>query len=212
MIRLFAHRGFCPHKNIAEHSVASLKKAYKHGFRAVEFDIWVLKRNLVLAHDQPRAGESLTSLSDFLLFGNEMDYWLDFKNLTEENAKEVMIMVKKDFDKAFIDLKKIYFAPFITDYKIAEKFFAIIIEVFGDDAQLVVVCDKDINALPKNIKFLSIFHDLIDENFMKKFPDTEIFAWTVNDLNRMRELEILGVKNFTTDKITPRIYDNPNNV
>jgi glycerophosphoryl diester phosphodiesterase len=84
----------------------------------------------------------------------------------------------------------------------------------GEKINLVAVCDKIENEqdeknlrdfLTENkIKFLSIFHKLINKNFLEKFSDIEIFAWTVNDLNRLQELEQLGVKNFATDSILPK--------
>jgi len=57
-----------------------------------------------------------------------------------------------------------------------------------------------------NIKFLSIFHKLLTKDLLNILSGIEIFAWTVNDPARLYELEKLGVENFATDKITPRIY------
>ncbi len=218
MVRLFAHRGFALN-GIAENSVESLKKAYENDFRAMEFDIWFLDGKLLLKHDRPKKSEIkyLPVLRDYFFYKNEIFYWMDFKNLNEKNAAAALKMVKKEVEKAGIELERIYFAPFTSNYKKAAKIFTEIRKVFGEKAQVVAVCMKIIgrnykqklrNFLDKNsIKFLSVYHTLIDENFMKVFNSIEIFAWTVNNLKRLQRLENTGVRNFTTDKITQAIYD-----
>jgi glycerophosphoryl diester phosphodiesterase len=214
MTRLFAHRGFAS-KNIPQNSIASLKRAHEFGFRAVEFDVWFLQKKLILKHDHPTEKEIniLPNFRDYFFFGNEFNYWIDFKNLDEKNSENFLKAVKKTLDEAAINLDQIYFAPFITDYKIAERIFIKIRKIFGEKINLIAVCEElktaaDVKILreflTKNkIKFLSIFHEIIDQDFVKKFSDIEIFAWTVNDLKRLRELESLGVRNFATDKIIP---------
>jgi len=192
MVKLFAHRGFVK-AGIAQNSIASLKQAHKSGFKAVEFDIWFLEGKLFLKHDHPKKNELkiLPNLSDYFSYKNEFCYWLDFKNLDEKNAGAALKIVKKEIDEVSLDMDKIYFAPFITDYKIAKKVFEKILKIFGNKVQIVAVCEElktaqDIknlhDFLTKNkIKFLSIFHELIDKTFIKIFPKIEIFAWTVND-------------------------------
>lgn len=218
MIKLFAHRGFVV-KNAQQNSIESLKEAVKENFKAIEFDIWFLNGKLVLKHDQPKIDElvNLPVLRNYFYLGNSLEYWMDFKNLDEKNAFEALTLAKVEITAAKIDLNQIYFAPFITDYKKAAKVFAEIRRVFGDEANLVAVCEKiekaeDVKNLQEflaknNIKFLSIFHKLLDKNFVKNLNGIEFFAWTVNDLLRLSELEQLGIKNFATDKITPQIYD-----
>jgi glycerophosphoryl diester phosphodiesterase len=212
MIRLFAHRGFAK-GNILQNSIASLNHAHKSGFKAIEFDIWFLEENLFLSHDQPKknALKTLPFLSDYFAYKNDFFYWMDFKNLDEKNADQALKIVKDEIKKLGIKLDKIYFAPFITDYKVAKKVFEKIRKIFGNKVQIVAVCEElktasDIknlrDFLTKNkIKFLSIFHELVDKTFVKIFPEIEIFAWTVNDLKRVKELENLGIKNFATDSI-----------
>lgn len=214
MVKLFAHRGFVK-GGISQNSIMSLNQARKSGFRAVEFDIWFLEGKLFLKHDHPKKSElkNLPSLSDYFSFKNEFCYWLDFKNLDEKNVVVALKLVKKEIDEALLDIDKIYFAPFITDYKIAGKIFKEFRKIFGKKVQLVVVCEELKNFyqiknlrefLTKNqVKFLSIFHELLDKTFVKIFPDIEIFAWTVNDLKRIKELEKIGIKNFATDKVIP---------
>lgn len=213
-MRLFAHRGFVE-ENIAENSLPSLIKAHQLGFRAIEFDLWFFNEELLLKHDRPLVCEfkSLATLKNYFCFGNEMTYWLDFKNLSENNVFQVLRLLEKYLNEASINLDQIYFAPFIVCHQIAAKIFGKIREVFGQKTQVMAVCEELKNSteienlrqfLSQNsIKFLSIFHRLIDENFMEIFNDTEIFAWTVNDSKRLHELEVLKVKNFATDKICP---------
>lgn len=215
MVRLFAHRGFAEEKFL-QNTIVSLDQAHKKGFKAIEFDIWFLEGELFLKHDRPRKSElkNLPNLRDYLKFKNDFCYWLDFKNLDEKNTDEALKIVKKEIDKSEIDQNQIYFAPFITDYKLATKIFKKFRKLFGKKVQLVAVCEELENFeqikslrefLNKNdIKFLSIFHQLLDKTFVKIFTNIEIFAWTVNDLQRLGELEVFGVKSFATDKILPR--------
>ncbi len=206
---LFAHRGFVD-KNCPENSIASLKKAYELGFRAIEFDIWFIENNLCLSHDQPKQIKALPSLSDYFIFQNQMKYWCDFKNLNQENASEAMKLLKENIEASKIKMENLYFAPFITDYVLAEKILKIFRKTFGE-VNYVAICEdaKKLDALydfmTKNeVKNLSILHKLIDKNLLGRFKNIEIFAWTVNDENRLRELQTLGIKNFTTDIIIPK--------
>ena len=218
MIKLFAHRGFAIKKS-DQNTIASLKNAILANFKAIEFDIWFFEEKLVLKHDKPEINElnNLPLLKDYFIYGNDLDYWLDFKNLDEENVNLALSLVKKEIDLAKINLEKIYFAPFITDYEKSIKIFSAIRNLFGEKANLVAVCEElenseDIKKLQEflnnnKVKFLSIFHELLDQNFVKKLDKIEFFAWTVNDLARISELNKLGVRNFATDNITPKIYE-----
>ncbi len=214
MIKLFAHRGFAKNKNL-QNTITSLNQAKENGFKAIEFDIWFLEGELFLKHDLPRKNElkELPNFRDYLTFQNEFFYWLDFKNLNKKNAHEVLKIVRDEISKTNIKLNQIYLAPFVTNYVLASEIFEIIREIFGEKVQLVAVCEKLENDqqiidlrqfLTKNkIKFLSIFHELLNQSFIKNFSDIEFFAWTVNDISKLKELQNLGVKNFATDKILP---------
>lgn len=214
MTRLFAHRGFIE-GHILQNSVASLHAAKRNGFKAIEFDIWFLEGKLFLKHDLPCEIEfkNLPKLREYFPFGNELDYWLDFKNLDERNVVDVLNLVKKEIEEAKINLDQIYFAPCIMDYEIAKKVFMKIREIFGEKVNLMafyrqLTNEKDVKVLRdfmthSKVKYLSIMHQLLDERFVEDFKDVEIFAWTVNDLERLKELEKIGVRNFATDKILP---------
>lgn len=215
MIRLFAHRGFAKNPS-EENSITSLNQAYEAGFRVVEFDIWFLKGKLVLKHNKPEANEidNLPNLRDYFRFKNEIKYWIDFKNLDKNNAAKALEIVKQDIAHGNIDLDNIYFAPFIINHQKAEVVFEEIRKVFGQEAQLVAVCEElnspqDIENLYRfltknNIKYLSIFYKLIDHNLLQALNGIELFAWTVNDEDVLHNLKTIGVKNFATDKIIPK--------
>ena len=217
MTKLFAHRGFVTESH-PENSVASLKEAVAQGFNAIEFDLWYAARRLVLKHDQPKEEEAeiLPDLEDYLVYKNDLTYWLDFKNIDDENCAKVLLLAKSEIESADVKLDQIYFAPFITDLQKAEKVFTRIRNIFGYKTKVVAVCEslkseKDVQDLRdfldrNNVKCLSIFHQLLSKNSMQILSGIEIFAWTVNDLQRIRDLESLGVTNFATDKITPQIY------
>lgn len=214
MLKLFAHRGFAEEKSL-QNTIISLNKAKEKNFKAIEFDIWFCNNELLLKHDEPEEIEIniLPKFHDFLVFKNEFFYWLDFKNLNKINVRAALILAKNKIEEAQIDLSRIYFAPFITSHILASEIFAIIRDIFGNEVQLIAVCEKlenqkEIDELrqfltEEKIRFLSIFHELVDQNFVRKFSDIEIFAWTVNDNLRLKELQNLGVKNFATDKILP---------
>ncbi len=218
MTKIFAHRGFVTQKvkeKIGENSVASLHEARKHNFSGVEFDVWFIGNSLLLHHDMPQQKEvlNLPLFQDYLVFKNDFEYWIDFKNLNESNAVAVAELITKEIKAAKIDVKKVFFAPFITDLnKAIPVYDALRNSIEG--AQIMAVCEdlapQDFanyyqNLQKNHIKFLSIKHEIIDENFAKIFSDITLFAWTVNDLARLCALQKMGVKNFTSDIITPKM-------
>lgn len=202
---IFAHRGLVT-KNSPENTIASLEAAYQAGFRKIEFDLWFLDEALLVKHDKPE-GENLPTLREYLRFGNEMTYWLDFKNLDQSNAKATFELAFSEIKKAKIDLRKIFLATFVLDRELIVR----AREIFGEDVQFIAACgDKDEIVelenlcLQNQVKFISIFHELIDADFVKRFSAQEIFAWTVNDVKRLKELEDLGVKYFASDSLPNR--------
>jgi glycerophosphoryl diester phosphodiesterase len=213
-VNLFAHRGFW-HEYSQQNSIASLKNAHENNFYGVEFDVWFCeKRGLLLSHDEVAQDEILPNFCNYLQFGNNFKYWIDFKNLDLQNAKKVFEIVKKDVEAAKIDFKNIFIAPFITRQKLIFDIYQIAQEVFKEKLNFAATIEYEEEKAEiidficqENIKFLSISHKLIDETIIKKLANISFFAWTVNDLARIIYLEKLGIKNFITDKITPQIYD-----
>ena len=213
-MKIFAHRGFA-NQQAQENTVASLQEAHKHNFDGVEFDVWFIDDSLVIHHDLPQKNtiKNLPQFRDYLVFKNDFEYWIDFKNLNESNVAAAAKLVASEIKAAQIDSKKVFLAPFITNLNQAIPIYNILYNSL-EGAQIMAVCEnlepQDFvsyhhNLQKNNIKFLSIRHAIIDENFAKIFSDITLFAWTVNDLARLQALQKIGVKNFTSDIITPQI-------
>jgi glycerophosphoryl diester phosphodiesterase len=212
MIKIFAHRG-CTINQVKENSIESLDLAYEKKFYGVEFDIWFIDEKLIVNHD--KAAELRPEFADYLKYGNELKYWIDFKNLTEISSKNLILaleIAKKELKNAKIELKNVFFAPFIVNFEKALVIYAKIREIFGENAQIMAVCEK-INSLDflsyrkkldeNKIKFLSIKHSNINQEFVKIFAGIEIFAWTVNEKLDFERLNKLKIENITSDKILP---------
>jgi len=200
---IFAHRGLVT-KNSPQNSIQSLQAAFDAGFRGIEFDLWFVDGEILIKHDQPKKDEKLPRLAEYFCFKNELTYWLDFKNLNQKNAREVFEFVALEIKKAEIDYDKIFLIPFETNYEIAAFFYEEAKKVFGDYINFGAVCEADVVGLEKfcaekNVKFLSVFHELIDESFIKKFSTEKIFAWTIKDKKTFEKLQKLGVENFASD-------------
>ena len=122
MIKLFAHRGLVEN-NMKQNSIASLKNAFEKGFKGVEFDIWWIDGEFFVKHDKPAGKELflLPRLQDYLVHKNELEYWIDFKNLDEKNIDNALKKLKEVLILKEIDLNKVFFAPYITDYILTAK-------------------------------------------------------------------------------------------
>jgi glycerophosphoryl diester phosphodiesterase len=97
MIKLFAHRGFVEN-NMKQNSILSLKNAVTKGFKAIEFDIWWCDGEFLVKHDKPIDKEKflLPRLQDYLCYKNELEYWIDFKNIDLANVDEALKKLKAD--------------------------------------------------------------------------------------------------------------------
>ena len=212
MIKIFAHRGY-HHDNIKENSIESLKAAYENNFKGIELDIWYINdQTIVIKHDQPNTEEisALPKLADYFLYQNHFIYWLDFKNLNQENSKATLTELQKIIINQKINQDQIYFAPCITEANLAAKIYRQIREIFGNSANIVAFCEKIKDEEIKNyhhflqenqIKFLSINHNLINQKLIKDLKNITLFAWTVNTKSRLKELRTMGIKNFASDTI-----------
>jgi len=211
MIKIFSHRGFIQN-NIKQNTIASLKNAVKNNFKAIEIDIWYLNSELYLNHDKPNLNnlKNLTKFRDIFVYKNKLNYWLDFKNLNESNVIEAINLVKKDLLENKIELKNIFFAPYITDYDLAEKISHQIHKIFNEKVNILAVCDESsqiknvIDLLDLEVfDYVSMNYNLIDDNLLKNLSPKKIFAWTVNDEKIFHELILKGVEQIATDKILP---------
>ncbi len=215
-MKIFAHRGYTIN-DIKQNSIESLRAALNNGFEGLEFDVWFVNGQLVVVHDKPENAEGLPRFASFFANCNKIKYWIDFKNLDINNAREALELAKFDIKNSKTNLQNIYFAPFIEKLVDAIPIYSIIREIFGNEAQVMALrCDEIVpenlqryyqDLKKNNIKFLSVLHTNINENFMKIFRDVEVFAWTINDIKRISELDNLGVKNCTSDNITPKEYE-----
>ncbi len=209
-IKIFSHRGSVSKKS-EENRVESFKNAYKKGLRGIEFDVWYLKSQLVLKHNRPSNLKNLDHLEDlFANFKNDVEYWLDFKNLNSRNCDLAIKKTKAIIEKNKIELKNLYFAPFITNLKKAAIVYQAIRKYFGNQIKIVAVIEK---LSPRNYqKFyqelknldiygLSIQYKNINPEFRTVFSDIKIFAWTVNDKKTADLLEKIGIENIASDNL-----------
>lgn len=215
MVKLFAHRGYTNHGKSPENSIASLKSAYDFGFRGVEFDVWLMGGQLiVLSHDAPHDTTLLARFTDYLIFGNDLEYWIDFKNVTEDNCDEFLLLIRDDLQKFQINTNNVYFAPYITDYSLSAKVIRKIRSVFGEDVKILAICDEFKTGRAReelvefvrqnNVRFFSIDHKLLDDaSLCKDLGEVKFFAWTVNDADRLKQLENIGVTAVATDALVP---------
>ena len=209
MIKLFAHRGFVEN-NMKQNSIASLKNAVAKGYKAIEFDIWWVDGEFFIKHDKPYKKEefSLPRLQDYLYYKNELEYWFDFKNIDQNNVGDALKKLKADLILKEIDLNKIFFAPYITDYDLAIKISLKFRNFFSQKINFAGVCDNELGVQEivdmvnmELIDFVSINHALINAELLKKIKSTKLLAWTVNDIKQINDLYLLGVDKFATDKV-----------
>lgn len=217
MIKIFAHRGYVINE-IKENSIESLDFAYKNNFDGVEYDVWFFENDLFINHDEPKIQEknSLPKFQEYFKYKNEFQYWIDFKNFDKisiDSLRKSFEIIKNAIKNCEIDEENIYFAPFITSFDKALIIYNEFYKFFGKNIKIMAVIDeiekKDLRnyceILKENdIKFLSINHKNINQEFVEIFKEITIFTWTVNDFQRFQELKNLGIKNFTSDKITKK--------
>jgi len=220
MTTLFSHRGHFE-DGIPDNSIASLDKAVEKDFTAIEFDIWLYKDKLVINHDNPeeKKKKSFPNIVDYFKYHNNLEYWLDFKNMDEKNVDEILFLIKRAVQESSIDLNNLYFAPCIDDYATTKKLFDKITSHFGDDVNLVAFCwrEETLDSLQnfmtsENIKRVSIYHKLLTQDLVNQYGGNNIFTWTIIDIETIKSLEKLGVENFATDDITPSMLDKDKHV
>ena len=93
--KIWAHRGYSI--NSPENSIESVKAALPKGFKGVEIDVRFNKTDncFYLSHDKIKNYKNLTTLDSlFSHTGDGLYYWLDLKNLNEENKKQIVDKLK----------------------------------------------------------------------------------------------------------------------
>ena len=210
MLKFFAHRGYLPQKNsqnlLPQNSIASLKNAVDHGFTAIEFDIWLIENQLILSHDLPNDIRDCAGFSDYLQYQNQLEYWLDFKNLSLENIDTILKILALDLAKKNINLAQLYFAPYCVNYSLTKIFYEKFKKYFNDQINFVAVCDNSSQIadleqliLDHQIKFISIDHKLITKELVEKFKKCHLMAWTIKDYDTLIQLHNLSVEYFACD-------------
>lgn len=217
-MKIFSHRAFLRKKmsdsNIVENSIAGLKIIRDLGFKGVELDFWFFDGDFYIKHDKPNFDElsKLPKIRNCLLFRNDIEYWLDFKNLQQSNLDDAIKKLKSEFEFCDILPSKIYLVPYINDAKSSIEVLAKMRQSLAKEIQIAALKDELRKEDQRqyyeflkanNLKYCSINHEIIDEDFMKIFSDISIFAWTVNDINRAKFLKKLGVTAIATDDILP---------
>lgn len=209
MIKLFAHRGYVEN-NIKQNSIASLKNAVKNQFKGVEFDVWNVNNDLIISHDKPKSDplNLLPKFKDYLIFKNQIEYWIDFKNLDLKNIEVTLKILEEEILKANIDFDRIFFAPYITNYDLLYKIIKDFRDYFKIKINIVGVCDNksQISEIVdlidiQTLDYISIDYRLIDASLLKLIDPNKIFAWTVNDIKIINDLYMLGVNKFATDNV-----------
>ncbi len=224
MIKLFAHRGYInsnllnnynSKKEKLENSIASLNNAVKNNFSAIEFDLWWFENRFLLKHNCPTKLEIATKnylpqLFEYFIYKNQIEYWLDFKNLNQKNCQNAIKNLKKTIEELDIDFDKCHFAPFINNKETTKVILDNFLQIFGQKINFVALCEflneEDLEKLAEfllenNIKFLSIDHKLITQKIIDKLKNTHLMAWTVNCNQIFNHLLKMGVKTFATDTI-----------
>lgn len=215
MVKFFAHRGYHNNK-IKQNSIEALDFCYSSGFYGVEFDIWFVENELIIAHDKPQDIKDFPKFRDYLKYGDKLVYWADFKNLqdlSEDDLQNSIKAVKRRIEDRKIAIENFYFAPFITNFQKALPVHNAIRKTVAENAQIMAVIDdlspEDYDFycqkyLENNIKNISINYKNINQEFMKKFESFNIFAWTINESDDLKNMKELKVNAICTDKITPQ--------
>lgn len=216
MLKVFSHRGYLPLKTqknlLQENSIASLKNAVNNGFSAIEFDIWYINKKLFLSHDLPTSIEDCPRFSDYLQYQNQLEYWLDFKNLTLKNIDNALELIAYDLNIKKINLDRLYFAPYCTDYSQTKIFCEKFRKYFNEKIKFVAVCDhqSQINDLEQliikeKIEYISIDYSLITKEIVEKFKTSNLMAWTIKDQESFTQIRKLKVNYFACD-ILPKSF------
>lgn len=215
--RLFSHRGFTNNKKLKENTIEAFDNSLTHGFDAIELDLWYLEENFILNHDKPQKDlKKYDKFEDLLQkFHNKFQYWLDFKNLTPDNITQAIAKLKSIIDSSKIDYKNFIFVPCLDNIDLKNSLFAFneIKKQFGNETEIGSFLSKIsknkwenyyLSLKENNIKNISINFKNLDEEFMIKFNDIKIFAWTINEEEDLNKMQLLKVQNIATDKIIPQ--------
>ena len=106
------HRGLYDNKTIYENTLAAFDSALNKNIAGIEFDLFYIDsiNDFVISHDLPnRFGLTPLLLSNvFKTYDTSFSYWLDLKNLTDDNKQEIAHLLNKQLigdlkSKAYIE-------------------------------------------------------------------------------------------------------------
>jgi|694.fasta_scaffold17712_6 glycerophosphoryl diester phosphodiesterase len=112
--RSWIHRGLYDNKIVYENTIAALDSASQYStIHGIELDIFYIDSlyDFVVTHDMPnKFGLPILKLSDVLQrYQGKWNYWLDLKNLTDDNKIDINKAMKQCCEKAnFANLNLLY--------------------------------------------------------------------------------------------------------
>jgi glycerophosphoryl diester phosphodiesterase len=188
-MEIIGHRGA---KGLArENSLDAFKLAIENNVDAIETDVRLHGKELVLSHDATVITEKYTKLSDlFTLVNGSIPVNLEVK---EERA----IKLLKPFVKKYKG--KVIFSSF--DFGILQS----LRKTFPDHQIAVLEKWSGIRAVAEasliNTRRLHINQNWLWSNFVRSLNHKgyDLYAYTVNSVERAEELENWGVKGIFTD-------------
>lgn len=223
-IRIVAHRGYwnCEQAGYTQNCIASLKAAQDAGLWGSEFDVWLTADDqIIVNHDAHinkvkiktnnldtlkaqtlKNGEHPSTLDEYLTQGEKCSTTmlvLEFKdqNNPERNLKLVDLTIDKLKAHGLYSPDRVMFISFsrqVCDYvaQIAPEFHN---QYLSGDATPEDLSKTGVNGIDyqKNI----INQQTIDEAHAKGMSTN---SWTVNDIERMKELIGSGCQAITTNE------------
>ena len=110
----WSHRGYAETKN-KENTLAAISMALQNGYEGVEIDLWYKNGQFYVSHDENYA-DSLPKLKDVFRIFHESYFWLDLKNLSYSNYKEIakhLEKLNKDKNSYLIESKNSLYLGFL---------------------------------------------------------------------------------------------------
>lgn len=229
-IKLTAHRGF---SGVApENTLVAFEKAAEYGFYAAECDVHLTKDGVwVIYHDDNifRLTNGYKNIAE-AAYAELQEYVIDngvnvdnYPNQKIPTLEEYLVICKDMKIIPQIEIKngskeKLQeILDLLDKYELKEN--AIIISFNSEMIKLIrdldknielwylveKITDENINECKVNNYKLAFNHKKNKEEIIKKAISQEIVlcAWTVDDLSTLEKLYNLGVKNITTNAITP---------
>lgn len=218
--RVWAHRGTHggfqgegkPMNRTGENTVEAFEASIANGFPGIELDIHFLGERFVVAHD-PTPTDHLGLDEVFARCGRKIYYWLDFKDLTDENVGDVIVAFQRLFERYPVRDRVLIESP-------EARALAKLRHGLGDVKVLYWIqwyrggIRKSVLRARKRWKIawfgfhnISISDDQFNEVFRRDFARMGIYVYTINDAARMAALRDAGVRVILTDRdrLTPEI-------